>query len=288
MRIGITGATGFIGARVAAHCRDKGHRTVGFSRRPGEDGRSFGLDTASDLSGFDGIVNLAGEPILGLWTAQKRRRIRESRVLGTRRIVDSIEALSERPSVLVNASAVGFYADTGENLVDESSPGGSGFLADVCREWEAEAKRAESFGVRTVFVRIGLVLGSGGALKLIAPVFKLGLGGRLGGGRQWMSAIHIDDVVGIIVWALENAAVRGPVNAVMPAPFRNADFTRELARCVRRPALLPVPALALRLALGDLSLSMLASCRVRPRVAMEGGYQYRFSTLPAALENALR
>jgi uncharacterized protein len=288
MRIGITGATGFIGSRVAAHCRDRGYRTVGFSRRPGGDGRLFHLDAAPDLSGLDGIVNLAGEPILGLWTAQKRRRIRESRVLGTRRIVDAIEALSERPSVLVNASAVGFYGDTGENLVDESSPGGSDFLADVCSEWEAEAKRAESFGVRTVFVRIGLVLGSGGALKLIAPVFKLGLGGRLGSGHQWMSGVHIDDVAGIIVWALENAAVRGPVNAVMPAPFRNADFTRELARCVRRPALLPVPALALRLALGDLALSMLASCRVKPRVAIAGGYHYRFSTLPAALENALR
>jgi uncharacterized protein (TIGR01777 family) len=288
MRIGITGATGFIGSRVAAHCRDSGYRTVGFSRRPGGGARLFRLDAAPDLSGLDGIVNLAGEPILGLWTAEKRRRIRESRVLGTRRMVDAIEAQSERPSVLVNASAVGFYGDTGENFVDESSLGGSDFLADVCRDWEAEAKRAESFGVRTVFVRIGLVLGSGGALKLIAPVFKLGLGGRLGSGHQWMSGVHIDDVAGIIVWALENAAVHGPVNAVMPAPFRNADFTRELARCVRRPALLPVPALALRLALGDLALSMLASCRVRPRIAIEGGYRYRFSTLPAAMENALR
>jgi uncharacterized protein (TIGR01777 family) len=288
MKIGITGASGFIGSRLAALCRGGGHEVVGFSRRPGAGARLFRLDAPPDLSGLDAIVNLAGESILGLWTAEKKRRIRESRVVGTRRIIEAIEAMAERPRALVNASAIGFYGDTGETLVDESSPAGGGFLADVCREWEGEAKRAESHGVRVVFVRIGFVLGSGGALKLIRPVFKLGLGGKLGSGSQWMSGVHVDDVVGIVVWALENESINGPVNAVMPAPFRNADFTRELARCVARPAILPAPAFALRLALGELSDSMLDSCRVAPRVALQGGYKYRFPTLPAALADAVR
>jgi uncharacterized protein (TIGR01777 family) len=188
----------------------------------------------------------------------------------------------------VSASAIGFYGDTGETLVDESSPMGDGFLADVCREWEGEAGRAESSGVRVVFVRIGFVIGSGGALKLIRPVFKMGLGGKLGSGRQWMSGVHVDDVAGIIVWALENEAFNGPVNAVMPAPFRNSDFTRELAKCVGRPAIFPVPAFALRLALGELSRVMLDSARVAPRIASKGGYTYQFATLPAALADATR
>jgi uncharacterized protein len=287
MKIGITGATGFIGSRVAALCRDRRHETVGFSRRPGAGARLFRLDAPPDLSGLDAIVNLAGESILGLWTAEKKRRIRESRVAGTQRIVEAIEAMAERPRVLVNASAIGYYGDTGETLVDEASAAGRGFLADVCRDWEGEAKRAETRGVRVVFVRIGFVLGSGGALKLIGPIFKLGLGGKLGSGSQWMSGVHVDDVAGIAVWALENEGVHGPVNAVMPEPFRNSEFTRELARRVARPAIIPAPAFALRLALGELSHLMLDSCRVAPRVAPQGGYNYRFPTLPAALAGAV-
>ena len=288
MKIGITGATGFIGSRLAALCRGGGHETLSFSRRPGAGARLFRLDAPPDLSGLDAIVNLAGEPIFGLWTAEKKRQIRESRVAGTQRIVEAIEAMAERPRVLINASAVGYYGDTGETLVDESSPAGRGFLADVCRDWEGEAKRAESHGVRVVFVRTGFVLGSGGALKLIGPIFKLGLGGKLGSGSQWMSGVHVDDVAGIAVWAIENEGINGPVNAVMPAPFRNSEFTKELARNVARPAIIPAPAFALRLAFGELADSMLDSCRVAPRVALQGGYKYRFPTLPAALSSAVR
>jgi uncharacterized protein len=288
MKVGITGATGFIGSHVVTHSQKRGHETVGFSRRPGAGGRLFRLDSPPDLKDLDAIVNLAGEPIFGLWTSDKKRRIRESRVVGTRRIVEAVEKMDARPRVLVNASAIGFYGDTGENLVDESAGPGSGFLAEVCREWEGEAKRVEAFGVRTVFVRIGFVLGSGGALKLIRPVFKLGLGGNLGSGRQWMSGVHVEDVAGIMVWALENETVSGPVNAVMPTPFRNSEFTRELARCVRRPAIFPAPAFVLRLALGELSHLMLDSSRVEPRVAPRAGYDYQFSTLPVALANAVR
>jgi len=288
MKVGITGATGFIGSRVAAQCSNQGHETIGFSRRPVAGARLFRLDSPPDLEGLDAIVNLAGEPILGLWTAEKKRRIRESRILGTRRIVEAIEKMATRPRVLVNASAIGFYGDTGESFVDESSPPGNGFLAEVCQEWEGEARRAESSGVRVAFVRIGFVIGSGGALKLIRPVFKLGLGGKLGSGRQWMSGVHVEDVAGIMVWALENERVSGPVNAVMPVPFRNVEFTRELARCLGRPAIFPAPAFALRLALGELSHTMLDSTRVAPLVAPKAGYTYQFPTLPAALANAAR
>jgi uncharacterized protein len=288
MKVGITGVTGFIGSRVAAHCGRRGHEVVRFSRRPPAGARSFRLDAPPDLSGLDAIVNLAGEPILGLWTEEKKRRIRESRILGARRIVEAIGAIAERPRVLVNASAIGYYGDTRETIADESSPAGEGFLADVCREWEGEAGRAESFGVRVVFVRIGFVIGPGGALKLLRPVFKMGLGGKLGDGRQWMSGVHVDDVAGIVLWAVENDPVRGPVNAVMAEPFRNSDFTKALSKCFGRPAMFPAPSFALRLALGELSHAMLDSARVVPRVAQQGGYAYQFSTLPLALADAVR
>ena len=288
MKVGITGLSGFIGSRVAARCRANGIEVVGFSRHPGSGARRFELNSLPDISGLDAIVNLAGEPILGLWTREKKRRIHESRVLGTRRLVEAIAKAGQPPGVLVNASAIGFYGDTGENLVDEFSPAGNGFLADVSRDWEAEAARAASSGVRVVFIRIGFVLGKGGALKLLRPLFKLGLGGKLGSGRQWMSGVHVEDVAGMIVWALENEGLLGPINAVMPEPFRNVDFTRELARCVRRLAIVPAPAIALRLAFGELADSMLGSTRVAPRVAPQAGYTYQFATLPSALAEATK
>jgi uncharacterized protein len=288
MKVGITGVRGFIGARVAARCGTRGIEVVGFSRNPASGARRFELTSTPDISGLDAIINLAGEPILGLWTKEKKRRIHESRVMGTRRLVEAIAQTNDRPRVLVNASAIGFYGDTGENPVDESSALGSGFLADVCHDWEAEAAGATSFGVRVVLVRIGFVLGPGGALKLLQPLFKLGLGGKLGNGRQWMSGVHVEDVAGLIVWALENERLHGPVNAVMLEPFRNAEFTRELARCVNRPAVLPAPAFALRLAFGELADSMLGSSRVLPRVARDAGYTYQFATLRSALAEATK
>ena len=286
MKVGITGVSGFIGSTVAAQCSARGFEVIGFSRKPSSGARRFELASVPDISDLNAIVNLAGEPILGLWMKEKKRRIHESRVLGTRRLVEAIAKARRPPRVLVNASAIGFYGDTGESVVDEFSAAGKGFLADVCREWEGEAARATSFGVRVVFVRIGFVLGKGGALKLLRPLFKLGGGGKLGSGRQWMSGVHVEDVAGMIVWALENEHLHGPVNAVMPEPFRNADFTRELARCVGRPAILPAPAIALRLAFGELADSMLGSTRVIPRLAQNAGYTYQFATLPSALEQA--
>lgn len=291
MNIGITGISGFIGSRVGDLAGERGHTMVGFSRRADGDSRIprrlFSTENPPDLTGLDAVVNLAGESIMGLWTKEKKRRILESRVLGTRRVVEAMAAMENRPRVLINASAIGIYGDTGEREVDETSPPGQGFLAEVGQAWEAEALRAEALGVRVVCVRIGFVLGRGGALALIAPLFRLGLGGRLGNGQQWMSGVHVEDAAGLVVWALENEAVRGPVNAVLPEPFRNAEFTREVARTVRRPAIFPAPALALRLALGELSGLLLHSARVVPRRTQEGGYVFRFATLPAALQDAL-
>jgi uncharacterized protein (TIGR01777 family) len=285
MKIGLSGATGFIGGRVKALCERHGHEVVPFSRRPAEGARLW--NDVPDVSGLDAMVNLAGEPIMGLWTRAKKQRIRESRVHGTRNLVQAMTHTRDEPRILINASAVGFYGETGETLVDESSPAGDGFLAEVCEAWEAEAMRAGDSGIRVVCIRTGFVLGRGGALKLMAPVFRAALGGRLGSGRQWMSGIHVDDVAGIVRWAVETDAVRGPVNAVLPEPFRNEDFTREFARAAHRPACLPVPAFALRLGLGEMADFMLESVRVRPARALSEGYVFQFASLPAALQDAL-
>ena len=285
MRVGLTGATGFIGGQVAALCERHGHEIVPFSRHPKNGARLWG--ETPDVRGLDAVINLAGESIMGLWTTEKKRRIRDSRVFGTRHLVDAMASAQSGPRILINASAIGFYGDTGDTLVDEFSPGGAGLLAETTAEWEAEARRATEFGIRVACVRIGFVLGRGGALKLVAPLFRLGLGGRLGNGRQWMSGVHVEDVAGILRWALETQSVQGPVNAVFPEPFRNEEFTRELAWAVHRPAILSAPAFALRLLLGEMSQIMLGSTRVKPTQALSNGYVFRFATLPSALQDAV-
>jgi uncharacterized protein (TIGR01777 family) len=287
MKIGVTGASGSVGRVVQVLAAESGHTVVPFSRSPGRGARAFDLRELPDLSGLDAVIHLAGEPVLGRWTREKKRRILESRVEGTRRIVEAMAGDSSGPRTLVCASAIGFYGDTGETAVDEDSALGEGFLAGVCRDWENEAARAESFGVRVVRVRVGFVLGAGGAMTLIRPLFGLGLGGNLGNGRQWMSGVHVDDAAGIFLWAAENASATGAYNAVMPEPFRNAEFTREVARTLHRPAFLPAPAVALKLVLGELSGVMLDSFRVLPRRTREAGYVFRFATLPAALQDVL-
>lgn len=287
MKIGLTGATGFIGGRVTAACESAGHQIVPFSRQPREGMRLFSTEQVPDVSGLDAVVNLAGESIVGLWTKAKKQRIFDSRILGTRRFVEAMSKTANGPKILVNASAIGFYGDTGETLVDESSPVGTGLLAETCQGWEAEALKAQEAGIRVVCVRIGFVLGRGGSLRLIAPLFRAGLGGNLGNGKQWMSGVHVEDVAGIVRWALENEEVQGPINAVMPKPFRNAEFTKALAQAVHRPAILPAPAFALRLGLGEMSHILLDSTRVNPTQAFAHGYVFRFATLPAALQDAL-
>ena len=287
MKVGITGASGFIGRRVVEACRQGGLEPVRFSRRASRGDRVLPPGEDPDLTDLDAIVNLAGHSVFGMWTKARKRRIVESRVQLTRRIVAAIAKMRERPRVLVNASAIGFYGETGERLVDEGSPGGEGFLAETCRAWEAEAERAGSLGVRVVFVRIGFVLGKGGALQIVRPLFRMGLGGRLGSGRQWMSPVHVDDVAGIMLWAIGAEKASGPYNATLPEPVRNEEFTYALARAVHRPAILPAPEFALRLAFGEMSQLMLDSLRVAPRRTLEAGYKFRHYTLPAALEAAV-
>lgn len=288
MRLGITGASGFLGRRTAQAAVARGWEVVPFSRRP-HDGRARLLvpGEPADVDGLDAVLHLAGEPVVGRWSAAKKQRIIDSRVLGTRSVVDGFARAARPPRVLVNASGIGFYGDTGDREVDENSPAGRGFLADVCRAWEGEALKVRD--ARVVLLRIGLVLGrDGGTMKRILPVFRAGLGGRLGSGRQWMSCIHVDDLAGLALWAAENGSVRGPLNAVMPQPVTNADFTRLLARAVRRPAIFPAPAFFLRAVLGEMSSLLLDSSRVRPAVAESGGYPYAFRDVAAALDQVAR
>ena len=284
MKIGIIGATGYIGSRLQAAALRSGQEVVCFSRNERSGFRRFSLDAIPDFSGLDAVVNLAGESILGLWTSQKKEKILRSRVETTRHVMEGLSRLPDGPRILINASAIGYYGDTGENPVSETSPAGTGFLAQTCKAWEEATQGSVAEKMRIVRLRIGFVTGPGGAMRFVLPLFKMGLGGPLGNGRQWMSCIHVDDVAGLILWAIANASISGPVNAVCPEPVRNTDFTRSLARAVHRPAILPAPAFALRLALGELSRVMLDSIRVIPEVALTAGYSFRYPNVEAELE----
>ena len=284
MKIGIIGATGYIGSRLRATTLASGQEVVCFSRNERPGFRQFSLDAVPDFSGLDAIVNLAGESILGLWTRQKKEKILRSRVDTTRQVLEGISRLPDGPRILINASAIGYYGETGENLATETSPAGTGFLAQTCNAWEEATQGSIAERVRVIRLRIGFVTGPGGAMRFVLPLFKMGLGGPLGNGRQWMSCIHVDDVAGLILWAIANESISGPVNAVCPEPVRNIDFTRALARAVHRPAILPAPAFALRLALGELSRVMLDSVRIIPKVALEDGYTFRFPNVEAGLQ----
>ena len=291
MNIAITGASGFIGGRIIDLALRRGHEVTAFTRTPeraiaGCEMRRFSLEAAPDLRGCEAIIHLAGEPVVGRWTAAKMRRIVESRVVGTRRVVEAIAAAREKPEVLVSGSAIGFYGHRGEEELTEASPAGTGFLADTVQAWEAEAHRAE--GVRVVTLRTAIVLGGkGGALRAMTPAFRLGLGARLGSGRQWVSWIHLDDMAMLALFAAENLDVRGPLNAAAPWPVRQASFTAALARALHRPALLSVPAFALRLALGGFASELLDSKRVLPALATGQAFRFQFPELPAALGNLL-
>jgi uncharacterized protein (TIGR01777 family) len=248
--------------------------------------RAFSLERPPVIAGCEAFIHLAGEPVVGIWTAEKKRRITESRVIGTRRVVEAINAAREKPEVLLSGSAIGFYGDRGEEELTETSPCGRGFLADTTQAWEAEAQRVE--GVRLVLLRTSLVLGKhGGALAPLAPIFRLGLGGPLGDGRQWMSWIHLHDLAQLALFAIENLDLRGPLNGSAPWPARNADFTRTLAATLHRPAFFRVPAFALRAALGDFAHELLDSKRVLPAAALGHGFGFQFPELAPALKNLL-
>jgi len=289
MRIGITGVTGLIGRRVAGLARERGHEVIGFTRAPEREGdRRLSTEEGPDVTGCDAIVNLAGENVAGLWTRGKRRAIRESRVLGTRRMVEAIRGTSGGPGVLVNGSAIGIYGDTGERVTEEGAEHGRGFLAEVCEAWEGEALRAREAGVRVVLLRTGMVLArEGGALRAMLRVFRMGLGGKLGNGRQWMSWIHIEDEAELALAAVENGAMEGAVNGTAPSPVRNGEFTRALAERVGRAALFRVPALALRVA-GGFAAELLESRRIVPAAAGRAGFGFRYPDIERALGDLLK
>jgi uncharacterized protein (TIGR01777 family) len=298
MRVLVTGATGFIGAHLCRALGEGGHEVAALSRDPAAARRrvpalraayAWGPSGLPDeaLSGVEAVVNLAGETLRGRWTHAKRRAIFDSRILGTRRLVDALSRATPRPRVLVSASATGFYGDRGDEPLTESSGRGSGFLADVCVAWEAETQAAAAHGLRVVLLRTGLVLGrDGGALQALLLPFKLGAGGPLGSGRQWWPWVHIDDVTGTVLHAL-SSAVEGPVNVTAPEPVRQVDLARALGGALHRPALLPVPAFALRLALGEVATELLYSRRALPERLAASGYRFKQPGLDGALGELL-
>jgi hypothetical protein len=295
MKIILTGATGFIGTRLRDHLVRQGHELVCLSRRAVSRPGWYAWDPENGpppqeaLLGAGAVVHLAGEPVAQRWSAEVKRRILSSRVQGTRSLVRALGALPVRPTVLVSASAIGYYGSRGDEILAESAAPGSGFLPEVCVEWERAAQTAAELGLRVVSLRIGAVLDpAGGALAQMLPPFRAGLGGPIAGGQAWMSWIHLHDLVRMFAWAVENQALAGPVNAVAPNPVKNEIFTRSLGAALHRPALFPVPALALKMLYGEMAGIVLASQRVAPERALKAGFQFDWPELDPAFRELLR
>jgi uncharacterized protein len=301
MKVLVTGSTGLVGtALVSALARDgntvcrlvRPQSTVSLETK---DGFNVAWNPVTEELGGagvgpDAVVNLAGAPIGdGRWTAQRKEVLRSSRIESTRALVNALGKMNTRPRVLVSASAIGIYGNRGDELLTEESKPGGDFLAGVAQEWEAEALKAEALGIRVVLARFGIILArEGGALAKIVVPFKIGAGGKLGSGKQWMSWVLLDDVVGILRLVIENASVRGAINVVAAQPVRNEEFTKVLAKILRRPALFPAPAFALRLALGEMADALLLSSqRVLPQALEKTGYRFLHADLPAALSSIL-
>ncbi len=292
-RVLISGASGLLGSPIAASLSSN-HEIVRLVRKPAggpgeipwEPGKA--LDPGL-VSGFDAVIHLAGESIVGRWTAAKKTRIRDSRVLGTTTLADALARTSRKPRVVLSASAIGYYGDRGDEILSEDRPCGAGFLAETSHAWEEATEPARQADIRVFLLRIGVVLAQqGGALDKMLLPFKLGLGGRIGSGRQWWSWIHLADIVGAVQHILKADSLRGPVNVVAPNPVTNSEFTRALAQVLRRPAFLPVPAFAARLALGEMAdAALLASQRVEPAKLTASGYTFRFPELWGALQDLI-
>jgi uncharacterized protein (TIGR01777 family) len=295
MKVAVSGATGLIGAALRESFLRDGVQVLALSRRKSvapletvtwdvENGRF----DASALEGVDAVVHLAGESIAQRWSESRKKAIRGSRVEGTRLLVEGLKSLKNRPKVLVSSSAIGFYGNRDDEVLDESSPPGTGFLPETCQAWERAAMEAMGLGVRTAVVRTGIVLSTrGGALgKMLLP-FRMGLGGPVGSGRQWMSWIHIDDLVGAIRFTLEKEDVMAAVNGTAPNPVTNQEFTRALGRALSRPAFLPAPALGMKLIFGEMSELLLEGQRVIPRKLAANGFKFRHPELLGALEDVL-
>jgi uncharacterized protein len=301
MRVVVSGATGTIGRALVKELVERGDEVTALSRDPDSAREKLGVDAArwSDprsepapvaaLRGSGGVVHLLGEPVAQRWSDEARREIRDSRVLGTRNLVAALRELpeSERPGTLVSQSATGVYGPRGDERVDETEPAAGGFLAEVTEAWEAEARGAEELGMRVATTRTGVVLSeSGGALEKMLPPFKLGVGGPVAGGRQYVPWIHLDDVVGAIVFALDTPTASGPLNVTAPEPVTNRELSTALGHVLHRPAIAPVPGLALKLLYGDMASIVTTGVRAVPRRLLDLGYRFRRPDLEDALRDA--
>ena len=296
MKILISGASGLVGAAVAQSLTNDHHEIIRLVRRAPRSREEIEWNPdankldASGLNHIEAVVHLAGESIAsGRWNREKKARIRDSRVKGTRLLSETLANLSQPPRVLVSASAIGYYGDRGDEVLTEESAEGRGFLAEVCREWEAATGAAQERGVRVTMMRFGMILSErGGALTKMMPPFKMGVGGRIGSGQQFISSVALDDVVGAIIHAIGTESLTGAINMVAPNPVTNEEFTRVLGRVLSRPTIFPLPAFAARLAFGEMADELLlSSARVEPRRLLESGYRFRYADLESALRSML-
>lgn len=299
MRITLSGATGFLGQHLMRRLSEEGHQIALLTRRPVTglaanvesylwDPPRIGPPEAA-LAGSDALIHLAGATVNQRWTRQVKELLRSSRLDSTRSLVQGLSTLAERPRLFLSSSAIGFYGARGDESLTETSKAGHGYLAELSVEWENEALLARALGVRVNLLRTGVVLGrEGGALASMLPVFRLGLGGKLGNGRQWMSWIHVEDWVEATISLLDEKVAGGPVNLTAPAPVRNEEFTATLGRVLRRPAVFPVPEMALKLIFGEMSTVLLASQRVLPQALTAAGYGFRYPGLESALRQLLQ
>jgi len=294
-RVLVSGVSGPIGAALLPSLRSCGFQVVRLVRHPADGADQIQWDPGKPLapglvSGFDSVIHLAGESVVGRWTDGKKAKIRDSRSQGTHSLATALAAAKERPRVLITASAVGYYGNRGDETLREESRAGAGFLADVCRAWEAANRPASEAGIRTVQIRTGVVLSpAGGALQKMLPAFRLGVGGNIGSGRQWMSWIHVQDLVGGVHHILKSDLLYGPVNMVAPHPVTNAEFTKTLAAALSRPAVFPMPAFVAKLAFGQMAEEVLLfSQRAEPTKLISSGYPFQYSDLRKALDAVLR
>lgn len=291
----ITGGSGFIGSHLVPVFTGQGYKVTILTRNPEKTAQHFNravftikqLETLSDTDFFDVVINLAGLGITDKhWTQGIKKQLRESRILTTQKLINYLQATEKKPELLISGSAIGYYGNQDEKLIDEQMSSDSSFSSKLCQDWEHEAQQAEALGIRTCYLRTGIVLGkNGGALSKMLPAFKLGLGGPMGNGRQWMSWIHINDLIGIILHVINNKDIKGAINGTAPNPVTNKVFSSTLARVLKRPAFLSMPAFVLKLMLGEMAQELLLSGqRVMPNKILDSGYDFQY----AKLENALR
>jgi uncharacterized protein len=297
-RVLVSGGSGPIGAALVPTLKASGARITRLIRpgrvqtAPDEENIPWDPEQplgANALSGFDAVIHLAGESIVGRWSEDKKKKIRNSRVMGTRNVAQALAQAKDKPNMFLCSSAIGYYGDRADELLNEESAPGVGFLPEICREWEAATRPAADAGIQTVQIRTGVVLSAkGGALAKMLTPFKMGVGGKIGSGKQWMSWIDVEDMVGAIHHILKSDLLRGPVNMVAPKPVTNEEFTKTLGSVLSRPTILPIPAFAVKLLFGEMGETvLLGSQRVEPSQLISSGYPFRFRTLPASLENIL-